>query len=72
MSVKLEEDGNHIVELHSKKDRDTETQKWTKSDNDEDGYFTLTNPHFSKLLTAKKQDKWTLEGMLRSFSYNHT
>ena len=72
MSVKPEEDGNHIVELHSKKNRDKKTQKWTKSDNDEDGYFTLTNPHFSKLLTAKKQDKWTLEGMLRSSSYNHT
>ena len=64
MSVKSKEEGIHKVELDSKSYVDTKTQNWTKSDNDEDGYFTLTNPHYGKLLTAKKRDKWTLEGTL--------
>ena len=64
MSVKSKEEGIHKVELDSKSYVDTKTQNWTKSDNDEDGYFTLTNPHYGKLLTAKKRDQWTLEGTL--------
>ena len=63
MTVKLK-DGIQVVELDSEHPEGTETQKWTKSDKDEDGFFTLTNPYYSKLLTAKKKDKWTLEGTL--------
>ena len=63
MSVKLK-DGIQVVELDSEYLEGTDTQKWTKSDKDEDGFFTLTNPYYSKLLTAKEKDKWTLEGTL--------
>ena len=63
MTVKLK-DGIQVVELDSEYVEGTDSQKWTKSDKDEDGFFTLTNPHYGKLLTANKRYELTLEGML--------
>ena len=61
MSVKSEGD-IQVVELDSENKKDKDSQKWTKSDIDDNKYFTLTNPRSGKLLTAKEQDKLTLEG----------
>ena len=63
MTVKLK-DGVQVVELDSEYLEGTDTQKWTKSEKDEDGFFTLTNPQYGKLLTANKRKRLTLEGML--------
>ena len=61
MSVKSKGDSQIVkLELEYKKDKDL--QRWTKSDIDDNEYFTLTNPRYGKLLTAKEQDKLTLEG----------
>ena len=59
MTVKSEGD-IQVVDLEKKGKEDS--QKWKKSDIDDNEYFTLTNPRYGKLLTAKEQDKWTLEG----------
>ena len=59
MTVKSEGD-IQVVDLKRKGKEDS--QKWKKSDIDDNEYFTLTNPRYGKLLTAKEQDKWTLEG----------
>ena len=61
MSVKSEGD-IQVVELDYENKKDKDSQKWTKSDIDDNKYFTLTNPRSGKLLTAKEQDKLTLEG----------
>ena len=52
------------VELDYFNDKDDKRQKWTKSETDESGYFNLANHKYGKLLTAKEQDNWTLEGKL--------
>ena len=52
------------VSFADKKGRDVKRQKWKKSETDEDGFFNLKNPLYGKLLTAKEQNKWTLEGKL--------
>ena len=63
MSVKSK-DGIQVVELDSEYLEGDDAQKWTKSEKDEDGFFTLTNARYGKLLTANKQYKLTLEGTL--------
>ena len=52
------------VSFADKKGRDVKRQKWKKSETDEDGFFNLKNPLYGKLLTAKEQNKLTLEGKL--------
>ena len=61
MSVKSEGD-TPVVKLDWENKENRDSQKWKKSDIDDNEYFTLTNPQSGKLLTAKEQDKWTLEG----------
>ena len=61
---------NNVLNLSEKDDPISGQQIWLRSTHDENGWFTLTNPHSGKILTASSATDMTVTGRyLYSFAH---
>ena len=60
----------NVINLSEKDDPISDQQIWQRSTHDENGWFTLTNPHSGKILTASGATDLALTGRyLYSFAH---
>ena len=60
---------NNVINLIEKDDPISDQQIWLRSIHDENGWFTLTNPHSGKILTASGSTDLTVTGTGYSFAH---
>ena len=53
---------NNVINFTEKDDPISDKQIWLRSTHDEIGWFTLTNPHSGKILTASGATDLTVTG----------
>ena len=61
--------GNNVINLTEKDEPISDQQIWLRSTHDENGWFTLTNPHSGKILTASGSADLTVTGTDYSFAH---